>query len=126
MTRTRTSSTLAIAACAFMLAIPLTAAGGSAEKTNKKIAANASRRTAWKSETLSGKITTVAPDQHLLVFETPEGVPFDMVVTDATRIKAGDQHIRLEDLQQDLNRNVSVTFTPERRGDVATSIKTNG
>jgi len=119
-------SKLAITACALMLAIPLTAAIGFAANTSKKMATTASRRTAWKPETLSGKITKVDPDQHLVVVETTDGVPFDMVVTTKTRIKSGDQGITLKDLTRDMNKTVWVTFTPKRRGDVAKSIQING
>jgi hypothetical protein len=36
-------------------------------------------RSAWPPETLSGKISMVDPDRKLVVVETPDGIPFDMV-----------------------------------------------
>ena len=93
---------LATLACALTMAMPLAA------------------------ETLSGKITMVDPAHKLVVVEPSDGVPFDMVVTAKTRIKAGDQAIALKDLTREMNRTVSVRFNPERRGDVATSIQVNG
>jgi hypothetical protein len=45
-------------------------------------------------------------------------VPFDLVVPAKTRIKSGDQAITTRDLTQDMNKAVSVIFTPERRGEV--------
>lgn len=112
-------------ACALVLAIPLTAANGPATKT-KNMTAAAATRTAWPPETLSGKITMVEPGQKLVVVETPDGVSFDMVVTAKTRIRAGDRAITLKDLTQDMNKTVSVQFTPERRGDVASLIRIAG
>ena len=80
----------------------------------------------WPSEVLSGKITNVDPDRKLVVVQTPDGVPFDMYVTGKTLIKSGDQTIALKDLTRDRNQGVSVKFIPERRGDVAESIRLNG
>jgi hypothetical protein len=117
---------MAVTTCALMLAIPLIATDGPEKNTNKKMTTTAARRTAWKPETLSGKITKIDPDQNLVVVETSDGVPFDMVVTTKTRIESGDQGITLKDLTRDMNKTVRVTFTPERRGDVAKSIQTNG
>ena len=88
---------LAITASALMLAIPLIAADRPATNKGKTMTTTTARRTAaWKPETLSGTIMTVDPDQNLVVVRTSDGVPFDM------------------------------TFTPERRGDVAKSIRING
>ena len=58
--------------------------------------------------------------------KTPGAVSYDLVVTAKTRIKSGDQAIGLKDLSQDLNKPVSVKFTPERRGDVAKAIQVAG
>lgn len=116
---------LATAASALTLAIPLSAATGPAD-TSKKMTTTAISRAAWKPETLSGKITSVDADQNLVVVETTDGVPFDMVVTPKTRITSGDQGIALKDLARDTNATVWVTFTPERRGDVASSIRLGG
>jgi hypothetical protein len=104
-------SLLAISACALMSAIPLIAA---------------TMRSAWPPEFLSGKIVNVDPDRKLVVMQTPDGIPFDMVVTAKTLIKSGDQSIALKDLTRDMNQSVSVKFVPERRGDVAESIRLNG
>ena len=122
-----TCSRLAITACALVLAIPLIAADSPAKKTNKTVMATPSRHSAvWKPETLSGRITNVDPDQNLIVVQTPDGVPFDMLLTAKTRIKSGDRDLTLKDLTRDVNKTVSVKFTPERRGDVVRSIQING
>ncbi|HTQ53262.1 MAG TPA: hypothetical protein VMI94_02315 [Bryobacteraceae bacterium] len=99
--------------CAFLLAVPVFAAGTT----------GASTKTAWPAETLSGKIMMVKPAQDLAVVKGPDGVPFDMIVTHRTRIEAGNQKLTLADLQADTSRNVSVRFVPQRRGDVARSIQ---
>lgn len=104
-------SLLALSACALMSAIPLTAA---------------SMRGNWPPEFLSGKIANVDPARNLVVVQTPEGIPFDMYVTTKTLIQSGDRSIALKDLTQDMNQPVSVKFIPERRGDVAQSIRLNG
>jgi len=83
----------------------------------------AAERAAWPAETLSGTIASVDPGQRLLVVKDSNGVPFDIVVGSHTRIMAADQSLKLKDLDQDVNRSVSVRFVPERRGDVAQSIR---
>lgn len=83
-------------------------------------------RSAWPPETLSGKITMVDPTQKLLVVRTSDGVSYDIVVTPGTRIESGSQAVTIQDLNADLNKTVSVRFTPERRGDVARSINIGG
>jgi len=103
-------SILATTACALMLAIPLSAA----------------MRKAWPPEAVSGKITMVEPERKLVVVETSDGVPYDVVVTAKTRIKSGDQAVTLKDLTQDMNKTVTVRLVPERRGDVAQSIRISG
>ena len=117
---------LASSACALMLAIPLSAGSGPAAKANKGTTAASAMRTAWPPETLSGKIANVDPNQKLVILKTPDGTFFDMVVTAKTRIKSGDQAVTLKDLTQDVNKTISVRFTPERRGDVANTIRING
>jgi hypothetical protein len=118
---------LAATACALLLAVPLTAANKpAAARMKKNGTTTAAMRSAWPPEALSGKIAMVDPDRKLAVVQTPDGVSYDMVVTARTRIKSGDRAIALKDLTQDLNQNVSVRFTPERRGDVAKAIQIVG
>lgn len=115
------SSVFAAAACALLLAVPLVAAG-----TSQKAAKNAASQNAWRPETLTGKIVSVDPGANLVVVKTPGGVPFDFDITKHTRIDASSHAVTLKDLMMDLNKQVSVSFVPERRGDVAKSIQING
>jgi len=62
----------------------------------------------------------------MLVVEGPGGVPFDLVVTPATRIRSGERSLALKDLSSDTQSPVSVRFVPERRGDVARTIQVTG
>jgi hypothetical protein len=113
--------------CALLLAIPLTAANKpAAAKMKKSGTTTVAMRSAWPPETLSGKIAMVDPNRKLAVVKTPDGVTYDMVVTAKTRIESGAQAVALKDLTLDLNKPVSVKFTPERRGDVARSIRIAG
>jgi hypothetical protein len=83
-------------------------------------------RSAWPQETLSGKISMVDPDRKLVVVKGPDGVPFDMVVTPKSHITSGDQALKFKDLAQDQNKEVSIQFIPERRGDVVKSMRIGG
>ena len=69
---------------------------------------------------------TVDSDKNLVVVQTSDGVPFDMVVNAKTLIKSGARGLTLNDLTRDMNKTVSITFTPERRGDVAKSVQISG
>lgn len=118
-------SFLAAAACALLLALPLSAANATAANTHNNMKP-AMERAAWPPETLSGKIMMVDPAQNLVVVQTSDGTPFDMVVTPRTRIESGDQRVSLSTLSGDTNQSVSVHFIPESRGDVARSISLGG
>ncbi len=117
---------LASAVGILLLAIPLAAANSSAQKNAKNTKTVEAVRSVWPPETLSGKITMVEPNQKLLVVQSQDGVPFDMVVSPGTRIKNGNRTLSLNDLSQDVNQNVSIRFVPERRGDVARTIQIGG
>lgn len=117
---------LAGASCALLLTIPLAAADSTAAKVQKNATKAAAARSVWPQETLSGRITMVDPDQKLVVVQTEDGVPYDIDVTARTLIESGDHLIALKDLTQDVNQTVSVTFIPERRGDVARKIQIQG
>jgi hypothetical protein len=97
-------------------------AATSAAKT--AAAKTAVMRTAWPPETLSGKIDKVVPGSREIVVKDAGGVPFDLKVPRGTRILNGGRAIALKDLQRD--QSVSVRFVPERRGDVARSIRIGG
>jgi hypothetical protein len=114
-------------ACAALLTLPLVGAQKvTPASENAQGQSSRAERSAWPVETLTGTITMVDPAQHLVVVQDASGVPFDMVVTPATRIRSGDQRLNLGDLSSDVNKNVSLKFVPERRGDVARSIRLNG
>ncbi len=127
----RLKSTIAtLSGCALVLVLPLAAANGPAAKSSGPAASKAATatavRSAWPPESLSGRITMVDPAKKLVVVKARDGVLFDMVVTGRTVIKSGDHSIGLRELSQDLNKNASVRFVPERRGDVARSIHITG
>ena len=114
---------LRVAACACLLSI----AGWAAEKpkTSAPDETHAAKSipAAWPAETLSGKIMMVDPAKKLLIVTGPKGVPFDLVVTRATKIESGNQKLTLDALGKDLQKNISVRFVPERSGDIARSIR---
>ena len=93
--------------------------------TNSKVAKTSRKttRAAWRPETLSGKISMVDPARRLVVIQDSNGVPFDMVVKRSTQIKSANGTLKLTDLNSDMNRDASIKFVPERRGDVAETIR---
>ncbi len=110
-----TLSIIAVAAGAMLMALPMNAA-----ETTKPVAKKSAVQAAWPPETLSGKIISVA--NNMVVVKTSDGIPFDFDLTRHTQIKAGDHSVAIRDLTADVNKDVSVKFIPEGRGDVAESI----
>jgi len=118
---------LGVAACGALMATALMAAEKPDPAHNQDaVAAKKTVRSAWPPETLSGQILMVDPAKKLVVVKGPSGVPFDMDVSASTRIRSGNQKLTLKDLASDRQKNVSVRFVPERRGDVARSIQVTG
>lgn len=77
-------------------------------------------------ETISGTISMVFPDKKLLVVTTAKGVPLNFVVGPGTRIRSGEQRLKLNDLTGRVNQKVSVTFVPTRRGNLARTVEVSG
>ncbi len=94
----------------------LALAGTTASKAEKP-------RSQWPPENLSGKIDIVDTTNHLLIVKDSTGTTFDFKVTPATRIKEVGAKGSLADLSSKTNDEVTVHFVPERRGDIAESIK---
>lgn len=113
------------ALCALLSAIPISAAGKAADTSGKTAPMHSTpmKRSGWPAETLSGKICTVDLAQQLVVVDDSNGVPFDMKITPRTHIESGDQSLSVQDLSQYQNKSVSIRFVPERKGDVAESIR---
>lgn len=115
--RSRAIRMLEAVAFSVLLALPLAAA--------TKSSTTKAKQQAWPAENLTGTIESVDPVQHLVIVKA-DGVPYDMVIGQSTRIKSGDQNLKLGDLSSDVNKSVSVRFVPEARGDVARSIQLQG
>ncbi|HEV2448109.1 MAG TPA: hypothetical protein VGS58_19395 [Candidatus Sulfopaludibacter sp.] len=114
-------------AFAALLTLPAAAATKAAAREHKAPARTAkAARHAWPAEDITGTIASVDPARHLVIVKTSDGVPFDMTVGRSTRIEAGTQTVKLDDLNSDVNKSVSVKFVPERRGDVARTIQITG
>ena len=117
--------------CGFVAAVltagaaEASAAANAARATTGKTATT-SEQMSWAPETLSGKISMIDPNRGLLIVQDSDGVPFDMVVTSKTHITSGEHNITLKDLEQYQNKSVSVHYKPERRGDVAESVRISG
>jgi hypothetical protein len=84
-----------------------------------------SHRDRWPAENLSGRIAAVYPAKDLVIVKDPSGTTFDLIVSPGTRIRAGTEKLTLTDLASKTNGQVSVRYVPERKGDVAASIKLN-
>ena len=117
--------TLGVAVCAMALGMPLSAASRAASAQSRATDASQAPRNAWPAETISGRIVSVDPSEQLVVLQSG-GVPFDMRVTKATRIEVGNQKPGLDQLTPDTGKKASVTFIPERSGDIARTIRING
>jgi len=111
--------------CLACLTMPMTAADEPSPTTSRAKQVNGARHQ-WPAETMTGKITQVEPDHHLLIVESSDKVPFDLIITAKTRITAPARAVSMGDLVKDQGRTVTIQFIPERRGDVAVSIHISG
>lgn len=90
--------------------------------TTTKKHAKAGASYAAKSETLSGTISSVDADKHLVVVSSSDGIPYDFTVGSGTKITSGGSRAKLGDLQS--GKQVSVSFMAEKkRGNLARSIE---
>ncbi len=77
-------------------------------------------------ETLSGTILMVEEARNLLIVQSARGVPYNFVVTRATRITADGQRLKLSDLAARKGSQVTVRFVPTRRGNIARTVEVSG
>ena len=76
-----------------------------------------------QAETLNGTLMTLFIEQRLIVVKTTDGVPYNFKVVAATEIEIGGKKASFEDLAALINANLSVTFVPMQRGNVARKIE---
>jgi hypothetical protein len=62
-------------------------------------------------------------EQRLIVLKAEVGVPYNFIVTAATKIEIGGEKKAFEDLTTLSNTNLSVTFVPTREGNLARKIQ---
>lgn len=75
------------------------------------------------AETLTGSIMMVDSEKKILVVKSAAGVPYNFMITSATRITAQNQRLKFADLASRQDQRVTVRFVPTRRGNVARSIE---
>jgi len=119
------STTLSAFCCALLLGAAPGIASSKSENKADKAPARADHQM-WSPVTLSGTISMVDPAERLVVVRDSTGVPFDVVVTHATRIRSGDQKLTLSELASKTDKAVSITIVPEKRGDMGKMIEVTG
>jgi hypothetical protein len=120
----RANTLILCAVAAVFVASPAVRAAD--QPTSKAPGKTASSQALGKAETLTGSIMMVDQKSNVVVVKDSRGTTFDIVVTKATRLRAGDQLIHFKDLTTDTTKPVTVKFVPERSGDIAQSIKVSG
>jgi hypothetical protein len=95
------------------------AAAAGADQSAKP--AKAHHMAAAKAETLSGTVSSVDAEKHVLVVSGSDGVPYNFTVTKGTKIMSGGSKAKLDDLQ---GKQVSVSFVDmKKKGDWAKSVE---
>lgn len=122
-----------IVICSLLLAVPLSAQDQSSKKAASSEKTTSSEKTApstkamkSKPETLTGSIMSVDSAKKMVVIKGSDGVPYDVIVNRSTRIESGGKKVKLDDLQSDTGKQVSVRILPERSGNIAQSIQVTG
>jgi ABC-type glycerol-3-phosphate transport system substrate-binding protein len=102
----------------------LSAVAQEAKTKEAPAAAEKAKEPAVKPETLAGTLQTVLVDKKLLVVAGSNGVPYNFIVSGATKIKVGGNKAKLADLAGATGKSVSVKFLPEKRaGNIAESVE---
>ena len=84
--------------------------------------AKAHHMAASKAESMSGTVSSVDADKHLLVVSGSDGVPYNFTVNKGTKITSGGSKAKLSDIQQ--GKQVSVNFVDmKKKGDWAKSVE---
>jgi len=96
----------------------------SAQTTNSSTMRSSAIARNWdsfKPETLTGKISLIDANQHLVAITT-NGVTYDMTVNRHTKIKVSGSHATFKTLAGQIRNTASVTFIARPKGDYAQSI----
>jgi len=108
----------------FLLGVVLTTVVGILPAVAQETApAEKPKAEAVKPETLTGTLQMVAADKKLVVLTSSAGIPYDLKVTGATRIKVAGKKAKLAELAAQTNKSAAVKFLPLRTGNVAQSIE---
>jgi hypothetical protein len=77
-------------------------------------------------ETLTGTISMVDKTQDLVVVTGSNGVPYNFRVTRSTRITISGNKAGIDELANQLNKQISVEFIPKTGGNFASSMEVGG
>lgn len=100
------------------------AAVAGAKTTQSSTTASSTVERNWnyfRPETLSGTVTMVDAQQHLIVL-TSGGIPYNFKVTKATHIKVAGNKATFRKLSNQDQKEASVTFVARANGDFARNI----
>lgn len=109
-----------------ILMVPAVAATHKQAADTQKTVTGKAIPSGWPAESLTGTIMSVDPQKRIMVLKDSSGVPFDMILSHSTRIKAGQRELKPGELASEVNKKATIKFVPERRGDIAESIQMNG
>jgi len=101
----------------------------SAQKARSPRPATSTAQAAWNSykpETIEGTISMIEVDQKLVIVEASGGVPFDITVTPQTKIEISGSSATFDQLVEQTQKQVTVTFVARPNGDIAQSISVSG
>lgn len=96
-----------------------------AQKSTSPRPATSTAQAAWNSyrpETLKGKISMIVVDQKLVILEASGGVPYDITVTQKTKIEINGKSSTFDDLVGQTDTEATITFIARPNGDFAESI----
>ena len=115
---------LLIIPCALLLGIVTASAQLSGSQQSETVV-----RATWSSykpETIEGTISMIVSEQKMVVVTSSEGVPYNFVVTNKTKIEIGGMTSSFADLSGQTQKHATVTFVPRRNGNMAQSISVSG
>lgn len=81
---------------------------------------------AYRAETMSGTISMVEPGTKSVFVKGSGDVSYKFLVTEKTKIEIEGSKASIEELGNQSNKQVTITFVARRNGNIAQSISVSG
>lgn len=75
------------------------------------------------AETIQGTLSIVDRDAGVIYVKSGEGITYDFRILPGTKISQGGRKLKIDDLNEQIGKNVEVVFRPLHTGNMANSVE---